>query len=341
MSSPDEDVETARRALSFLAMAPTRGTDHVVSEEEFADSVSLEPEELNILIAWLERTGHLERQTDCTSRGHVTIGKREPEDPEERRLFVMFLQAELRARPDTRRFIDFDDLPDGAPPPDELERRLIDWSLRRLVTFQSTQRQWRIRLFRTALDEPAFAREVQEWRWLESRRFDAMANYATQRRCRRAAISAVFGDEDRTCREVDDALLCDVCSTDQPSWAGAEIEGSPDPERLVDVRLVMLQAVRWTSGQEGKQYGRTSLCAALLGKESLGEGKPIGNGLLSCPQFGALRFVRSNESRLESAISELLDSGAITEEVVSRGRRNYKSLSITQIGRTMLGGPRG
>ncbi|OOK65745.1 hypothetical protein BZL30_8644 [Mycobacterium kansasii] len=90
-----------------------------------------------------------------------------------------------------------------------------------------------------------------------------------------------------------------------------------DPELLVNAELTVLQAVAWASAYRRGSYGETSLRAAVLGKDSLGEGRPLGQGVLSCPQFGALRHVRNGEKRWDEALANLLAKGSSSVELFS------------------------
>ena len=336
---PYEDPAKAQEALNFLARTQQRNSDHVIDEESFADALNLDPDHLNVLIAWLERTGHLVRKPDCAARGAVTFGVHEPDDPDELREFLN-LSAHLGARLQTRKLINIDELAAQLDQDaDHLESKLNDWSLRRLVTFHSTQRFWRISLSETNLDEHAFAEVATQWRNLQQARLNHMENYATESRCRRASISEVFGDSEERCGDRPAALPCDVCSSDLPPWEGLESFGAPDPEQLVDIKRVVLEAVRWTCQYQGGRYGKASLRQALLGEASFGSGDRISSGLLSCPQFGALRALSNRENRLDQAIDELLGLRWIEEEVVEHSSGStYQTLSITQIGRAALGG---
>jgi len=336
---PYEDPAKAQDALNLLATAPQRNGDHVIDEESFADELNIDPDHLNVLVAWLERTGHLLRKPDCAARGAVTFGVREPDEESERRDFIG-LSSHLGARLQTRRLINIDEVAaELGRDADELEDTLNDWSLRRLVTFHSTRRFWRIALNETALDAHAFAEVTDRWRSLQQQRLRDMEAYAKTSGCRRASISAVFGDSDETCADRPGALPCDLCSSDRPLWEGLGSFSAPDPEQLIDIELVVLQAVRWTCQYEGGRYGAASLRLALLGEESFGSGARISAGLLSMPQFGALMNLRNRESRLDQAIDELLNNQRIrSEEIEGSSGNSYTALTITQIGRAVLGG---
>jgi ATP-dependent DNA helicase RecQ len=337
--APYEDPATAQAALNHLAGTQQRNDDHVIDEESFADELNIDPDHLNVLIAWLERTGHLVRKPDCAARGAVTFGVQEPDDPDELRDFIN-LNTHLGARLQTRRLINIGELAaELNQDPDDLEDKFNDWSLRRLVTFHSTQRFWRISLSTTTLDVNAFTEVATQWRNLQRARLNHMENYATGHRCRRATISEIFGDPGEDCGDRPGALPCDVCSTDLPAWMGLESFGAPDPEQLVDIQTVALTAVLWTCQYQGGRYGKASLMMALLGEESFGSGRRISSGLLSCPQFGALKALSNRETRLDKAIEELKEKMAIREETITRpDETTYPSLVITQIGRAMLGG---
>src|SRR5690606_18445513 len=137
--SIDQDIDLARRVLAMISAGPRRGADHVFEPEEIAERAGVTPATLNVALAWIERAGAIERRPDCSARGHVTIGVREPEDPGDRRVFRRLFRDVLGARAGTRKLIGLEDLAARVGhDPDDLERRLIDWSLQRLVTFQST-----------------------------------------------------------------------------------------------------------------------------------------------------------------------------------------------------------
>ena len=70
-------LSNAQRLLTALSEAPLRGSDAVIEPDELADRLGLEEDELNVLVAWLEHAGCLERKPDCTTRGHVTLGRQE------------------------------------------------------------------------------------------------------------------------------------------------------------------------------------------------------------------------------------------------------------------------
>ena len=135
----------------------------------------------------------------------------------------------------------------------------------------------------------------------------------------------------------DDPIRCDVCSGGEPAWAGVPDFDVPDPEESIDPELVVLMAVRWACSFEGGRYGKGSLSFALLGQDRFPDGRPLGGGWLRCPQFGALKYLRNPKDRFDRAISSLIDRGAIEEETVDRDDHSYVSLTITQIGRALLG----
>lgn len=309
----------------------------MLDPDELADRLGVEPEVLNVAVAWLERSGAVERRPDCTARGHVTIGRREPTDPDERRLYLRLFRDELGARVDTRKMVELDALATRVGvSPDELERRLIDWSLRRLVTFQSTRRLWRVRLRTATLPEQRFGEVVARWRDLERVRVDQMVDYAEATTCRRTLIAKAFGDDPADC-VASGGLRCDVCDGGDPPWFAVPASRVPDPEDLVDVELTVLQAVAWASRRRAS-YSEANLIAALCGRETAAGGRPLPSGLLSCPQFGALRYVRANERRVGEAIAALLQQGYVGRGTAELQGRRYSTLTITDEGRARLGG---
>jgi ATP-dependent DNA helicase RecQ len=355
LNEPFQDPRIAQRALGWIASCPKRGDDYLIDYEEMAADINLEPDDINRLIAWLERTRNVYRLPDCTNTGMLSVGHREPEDREERRQFHSLVHQRLNALPGTKRRIVLSELADQAGvSPDQLEKKLIEWTLNRWVTFNTSSRFWRIRLDNNQLDAEAYSTIGHRWSQEQSRRFDAMANYATEAICRRKQISEVFGDQGQTCIELNNPIRCDICSGGdgfldgqgpenvggggEPPWAGVPDFDVPDPEESIDPELVVLMAVRWACSFEGGRYGKGSLSFALLGQDTFPNGRPLGDGWLRCPQFGALKFLRNPQDRFDRAISSLIDRGAIEEETVERdGHEPYVSLTITQIGRALLG----
>jgi ATP-dependent DNA helicase RecQ len=335
-SGPAEDIRRAQDMLVMLDDYPARGRDRLIDAEELAERLKMESDELNVMVAWLERAGALERLQDCSWRARVSAGHREPQDQAERGHFVRLVKQQLQCKVGTSRLVNLADAAEAAGMgADALEDQLIDWSLRRLVTFQTTQRRWRLR--RTgSLDPKRIASVVDAWHRLEERRLQDMIRYATGTGCRRSAILSAFGDEGSPCGTGVDP--CDIHAGTAPPWHAVPITDVIDPEELVDVELVTLQAVRWATSFTRGSYGEASLKAAILGRESLGEGRPLGRGLLSCPQFGALRYLRSAEKRLDDGIARLAAHQLIGRAAVTNGDRSYTTLTLTDAGRARLEG---
>lgn len=330
------DLERARTLLDALGEAPVRSGGHVIDPDALADRLKVETDELNVLIAWLERSGSIERSHDCSMRARVSSGLREPEEPEEKRLFIRIVQQQLRCRIGQSRLIDVEAAAEEAGlEADAFEDLLIEWSLRRLVTFHTTQRRWRVNRI-GPFDEQRLRAVVAAWRANERKRLEEMIRYATGSECRRATILKAFGDPEAPCGDGSDP--CDVHVDAPPPWHTVPVDAVPDPESLVDVDIVLLQAVNWASRFSRGSYGEKGLKAALCGKESLGEGRPLGRGLLSCPQFGAVRYLRSNEKRLDHSTATLIDQGVIERQQVTGNGRSYQSLAITNLGKELLAG---
>jgi ATP-dependent DNA helicase RecQ len=324
----------ATRLLGALTGQRRRAGDVVFDPEELAEAVGVEVDELNVLLAWLERTGALEQKPDCSARGTVHVGLREPTDVEERRRFRA-LSVTLRWRPQVGSRIDFDQLADEhGLDPDDLERDLVVWSLDRLITFSSSRRYGRVRLLSDRVDGSALAREVGRWNAWQRRQLEAVISYAHGQECRRAAIVRYFGFDAYACGPVHSR--CDACGGRSP-WQDLPASAVPDPEHLVNVDLVALQAVAWASSNPNGRYGESGLRTAVLGAESLPGGHPLGAGLRRCPQFGALRYVRAADRRWSEAVDRLLEDGLVAREQVQRDGSGYKSLMITDEGRRRLG----
>lgn len=328
--------QRAEALLAEIRRAPQRGKEHVVDPDALSEDMGLETDELNVVLAWLERAGAVERDHDCSARARVSAGVREPDDPEERRRFIKIVKHQLGCRIGADRLVDIDAAAETAGmDADSFEAMLIDWSLRRLVTFSTTQRRWRIRVV-DRLDPGRLHSVVRRWQQLEKRRLEEMIGYATGSTCRRTAILRAFGDADGACTK--GVEECDVHAGSAPPWHAVPLHQVLDPETLVDVDTIVLQAVRWSAGYTGGRYGEVGLKAALCGKESLGEGRPLNGGLLSCPQFGALRYLRSNEKRVDASISSLITHGLIVREAVEGRGRSYTSLALSAAGRDHLEG---
>lgn len=334
--APFTNPVTAERLLQAFRAAPRRGSDSIVEADALAENLGVEADALNVLTAWLEESGALVRKPDCMLRGHVTLGRQEPVDAEERMAFVDLTKRVLKCRIGVRRLMNISEIADAAQlSPDDLEKRLTDWSLSRYVTFQGTQRAWRVEVVGN-LDRARFDRVVAQWRRLQAQRLDSMIAYAQGRECRRVLIARQFGDLERTCAEAA-ALLCDVCATDAPPWHTVPIERVPDPESFVDTRLVVLQAVAWSSRNTERPFGEGTVKAVVLGQETIAE-RPISPAALRCPQFGALRHVRGGARRWDDALKELIECGQVERFETTGSERSWASLRVTDDGRMAVGG---
>lgn len=332
-----DDLALTERTLALISQSRPRGDSLVFDPEATADELDTGMDDLNVVLAWLERAGTLERLEDCSSRGMVQIGLREPEEETERRRFRTLFATTLKGQPEVRRMVDFPRLEDTEGlDPDQLEEDLVAWSLDRLVTFSSTARLWRVRLSGRAFRPAEHRATVARWREWQRHRLEAVIDYAASGRCRRQVIADHFSDTVAPCAPAVQA--CDRCDPSPAPWSAVPDQLVPDPESLVDVTLVTLQAVAWASGFVGGRYGEVGLKAAILGRESLGPSRPLGAGLLNCPQFGALRYVRGAEGELDRKIGELVTKGLVGRERVSRdGGAGYSTLVLTETGQRVLG----
>lgn len=334
------DAAVTQRLLTALWDCPERGNSRVFDIDELGDQLDIEDDEINVHLAQLERVGALKLGLDCSARGTVDVGFHEPEDEAERRLFRELFYKKFRARPNVRLQLDFQQLEDKhGYDPDTLEEQLIAWSLDRLITFSSSRRLRRVRLLARQASQHALEQESSRWKHWQQRRLTAIIDYATnESTCRRIAIGRHFGDTvgDCTSRAI---VACDRCSGEAAPWASLPDHLVADPELLVNAELTVLQAVAWSSAYRKGFYGEASLSAAVLGKDSLGMGRPLGAGVLSCPQFGALRHVRNGEKRWRDSVDKLLRDGLINRTSVKRdgSQTSYQSLVLTPRGAQTLG----
>lgn len=337
-----DDLASARRVLASISRQRLRGGSRVFDPEQLADDAQVDIERLNVIVAWLERVGCVKRLTDCSLRGMVSVGSREPEDKDDRRWFREFFSTVVRAQPNVRKQIDFSALEDELEiDPIDLERRLVGFTLSGHVSFNTSQRGWRVDVINGELNEAAYREELRRWNSWELRRLDSMARYATKAVCRRVSIARNFGDPEKDCRSQAEYRECDVCDPSVLDALSVPESRVPDPEALVQIDLVALQAIGWTSAFKGGRYGEASLKAALLGKEQLAPGRPIGAGLQSCPQFGALRYLHAADRRLNETVDQLLSDGLVAREQVEYGERKYQTLAMTERGQRALRAPHG
>jgi ATP-dependent DNA helicase RecQ len=322
------------RLLAALHSQPRRGTDVVFDSDQVADDLAIEADDLNSLLAWLERTGALSQLPDCSARGTVHIGYRDPDERAEREQFRL-LRHHLNLRPGVTSQIDFAKFQEQhGGDPDEVERNLVDWSLRRLVTFRSTRRHRRVRLHTDRVDTVALAREIGVWTDLQSRQLQAMIAYVRDGGCRRAALVEYFGFSPSNCGSGQEA--CDSCGG-VSEWSELPATEVPKPEELVNVPLTVLKAVAWADRLPVGRFGERGLRSAVLG-EPLAAGRPISAALLRCPQFGTMRFLRAADRRWDEAVGELLRTGLIARTQETHAGRTYTALSLTAQGRQRLGG---
>jgi ATP-dependent DNA helicase RecQ len=328
-------LDKARAVFALLRGTRQRNGDRVVDPKELAEDAELDEDVVDVALGWLERCGALVQLPDCSASGTVIPGVQEPDDEHDRRRFRE-LTALLGTRPMVAARVDFDRLEDEhGLDPDDLEERLVSWSLDRVVTFSSSRRYRRVRLKTDHVDAARLISQVVEWRRWQRDQLEAMAGYARDRSCRRARIVAYFGHPRASCRA--DQQACDVCGGVEPPWAGIPDDRVPDPESLVDVGRVLLQAVAWASSLRQGRYGEVGLKAAVLGQEAV-NGRPLGRGLQYCPQFGALRYLRGASRRWDESVAEHIGAGRLVREQVQRESRSYTSLRLTDAGAVMLGG---
>ncbi|MFZ6005768.1 MAG: RecQ family ATP-dependent DNA helicase [Actinomycetota bacterium] len=334
------NVAVAERLVAYIARQPTRGGDHLVDPEELATDLELEPDRTAVLVAWLEQIGTLTRHQDASLRGAITLGRREPSDLGVRTEFFRILRAGLHCRIGTRRLIELDKVAqDLGLSADDLENRLIDWSLQRLLSFNGTRRAWRIEIH-GPVDAKALADVIAAWRRLEKRRIDHMAAFATGHTCRRTAIGTAFGDAVAPCGDSAD-LRCDACAGAAPFWHAIPVNRVPDPEELVDVELVVLQAVRWSTwSRDGapreRRFSERNLVSALCGDEGSDE-RPLAAALFRCPQFGATKYLRNPRKRVETTVASLVARGDLGRAETKFRESTYRSLELTDAGRRKLG----
>ncbi|MFL0287816.1 RecQ family ATP-dependent DNA helicase [Mycobacterium sp. SMC-21] len=334
------DAAVTQRLLAALWECPDRGDSKVFDIDELADRLQMEDDEINVHLARLERVGALELGLDCSARGTVDVGARQPDDETERRTFRELFYKKFRARPNVRLQLDFQQLEDKhGYEPDALEQQLIAWSLDRLITFSSSRKLRRVRLLSTHASAQALERESARWKHWQQHRLQAVIDYTTaQSGCRRVIVGRHFGDTVGDCSSRN-IVACDHCSGDEAPWASLPDHLVADPELLVNAELTVLQAVAWSSAYRRGFYGESSLCAAVLGRDSLGAGRPLGVGVLSCPQFGTLRHVRNGQKRWDDSVDKLLRGGLIERRSVQRedSRTPYQSLVLTPAGAQTLG----
>lgn len=341
VSGSKNDADVSRRLLEELWKCPERGESRIFDADEMAEELGLEDDEINVHLAQLERAGVLQQELDCSVRGTVDVGFREPSEEDEKRLFRELFYKDFRARPNVRLQLDFEKLKaERGYDPDVLEQQLISWSLDRLVTFSSSRRLRRVRLLFRTVSQRVLTEESERWRKWQSRRLQGMIDYAENNLiCRRILVGKHFGDAVDDCVSRD-IVACDVCSGGPPEWASLPDHLVPDPERVVNAEMIVLQSVAWSSAYRDGSYGEASLRAAVLGKDSLGEGRPLGAGVLNCPQFGALRHVKGGEKRWNTALDRLIVDGLIERRLVDPkkpGRNSYQSLALTPVGAQTLG----
>ena len=307
------------------------------SAEDWCAELGFEPDDLSVTLGWLESTGHLERLPDEMAAGMVNLGAGEPEDPDERQLFLQITLAELTMRPlQARRIKEMSELAGRVGlTAESLGERLIRWTLARYITFQPTQRRWSVQLDRANLDERALDQAVEAWRRAQLSRLREVEGFlaSADQRCRRARIAATFGDEESTCHEIPGAESCDICDPARPAWHTVPLERVPDLEGLIDIDTVVLNAVRWSEGFTKGHYAESGLRMALLGNEFYPSGRPLGRGLLSCPQFGAIKYLRGGDRRLKESIERLCQTQSL--ERIDVG---YPALKLTEPARRRLAG---
>ena len=159
--------------------APNAATVVSSTRMRWPRSLTSKTTKLNVLLAQLESVGALKLGLDCSARGTVDVGFREPANEDERHLFRELFYKAIRARPNVRIQLDFTSSSDEHGTTRTcLEQQFIDWSLDRFVTFSSSRRMRRVRLLARRLPARALRREAERWKRWQERRLQAMIDYA-------------------------------------------------------------------------------------------------------------------------------------------------------------------
>ena len=344
----DSDEDRLRRATNvWNELSRLEKSQHGEVEfdpETVAEACKQTTEEVATALGWLEQTGHLARRPDTAVAGMVAPGRGEPTDADDRGVFRRLTLEHLRIRAGQRRRID--DMHELAGSLGVgsiwLERALIEWTMRRYLTFQPTQKRWRAQFLKNQLEPMTLTRLLKDWRRSQHRRLDDLQAYAEPPQelaeCRRVLVARTFGDTEQSCASLPHAQSCDVCSQERPAWHQVPLERVPDPERLVDIEVVVLQAVRWATEYTKGRYGESGLMLAILGEDQYPGGRPLSAGLMSCPQFGSLKYLRGAQRRLRVQVDQMVNAGLLERETSDRNEASYTSLLLTDTGRRVLNG---
>jgi ATP-dependent DNA helicase RecQ len=333
--------ETMTQVRAVWGILRGEGPDILLDPEEAQTQAGVEADRLSVILGWLERTGHVDRLPNCAVAGMVGHGFGQPEDEDERKLFLRVKLEQLSLRVGARRRVP--DLAELAARVglrrEEMEQRLVGWTLQRYITFQPTQTRWRLTRRRDNLSESDIVGLIARWRSLEKRRLWDLDRYIRNHDiCRRVSMALVFGDDPVCCADLPSVEECDVCSVAAPLWHTVRVEDIPDPEQLIDINAIVLQAVRWSTGNEARNYGRAGLKRALMGQDTYAGGLPLGKGLMACPHFGALAYLRSADRRFDDAVVNLRNKGYLDLRNVKTVGSEYESLRLTPSGVAFLSG---
>ncbi|MEN2981800.1 MAG: RecQ family ATP-dependent DNA helicase, partial [Thermus sp.] len=297
--------------------------------EEIEGPPPLGPEELDLLLAGLERAGVLRFQY-LPGKVFLLLSPEELDHLKRREpgLPSLLERAVFQGSPRQREaFLDLCRLP--ADQAEELDKGL----------YRAYREGWlRLYHYREPLllverSPTAQGQSLDAWRQDREKalrraqeRLDAVREYATRGRCRAGVLLAHINGERRRCG------TCDTCSGDLGPWEGLEAFQTEELLRAYKPLDTLLAFFRWVEERDPQNpyLGRQATLMALRGKDRAKDGL-LSPRYRENPLFGHLSFLKPKQ--LEQAFEEALRLGYLEKKAVWQGRDLF---GLTEAGRKRL-----
>ncbi len=309
-------VDRAQRLLDTITNSPTRGSNHLVSDEEL-----LSPDDeldSNVILAWLSRSEVVKLFPDSMGRVAISKGITTPNSPADEIEFRTLVHK-LGLVSGVRRILSIDDIAAkliGSAA--EIENLLTTLTRDRLLDVTTTQRLRTIQVIRTTVPRNRLVELLREWNKEQRSRFSEMVSYANTDKCLRETIALAFDSAPPNCfATVTPELYCDNCRSEVRPWKLDDIGKVPLLEEIFNFDETIIGIVTWNS-HRSNPLSENSLVEILLGNSEGSRKVSLGESAF----FGLYHDVPNAKSTIQRHITGLIVGKKIVRRSVSFETKN-------------------
>ncbi len=319
-------VDRAQRLLDTITNSPTRGSNHLVSDEEL-----LSPDDeldSNVILAWLSRSEVVKLFPDSMGRVAISKGITTPNSPADEIEFRTLVHK-LGLVSGVRRILSIDDIAAKLNrSATEIENLLTSLSRDRLLDVTTTQRLRTVQVIRTTVPRQRLVELLREWNKEQRSRFSEMVAYVNTEKCLREAIALAFDSAPPNCFEtVIPELHCDNCRSTARPWRSEDLNNIPLLEDIFNFDETIIGIVTWNS-HRSNPLSENSLIEILLGNSEGSRKVSLGESAF----FGLYHDVPNAKSTIQRHITGLIVGKKIVRRSVSFETKN----SATVLYETLL-----